>query len=148
METLLRRTLGLYFAITSLGYVPAALVYLGVENALGPWWVLPLVPLSQAAVFFTAGVILLRSRSEDVVPLGPGVVFPPVDVLLQLTGVYFVVVGLESVVEPAVSMLFVTEAWSARVGQCAAAIVWLASGWVLVRHPRKVVEALTRHTVA
>jgi hypothetical protein len=50
METLLRRLLGLYFVITPLEYVPAALAYLAVENTFGPWWILPFVPLAQAAI--------------------------------------------------------------------------------------------------
>ena len=74
--------LGLYFVITSFGYVPAALAYLGVENAFGARWVLLFVPLSQAVIFSVAGLILLRKRTADAVPLGRGVIFPPIDSLL------------------------------------------------------------------
>jgi len=143
METLLRRLLGLYFVITSLGYVPMTLAYLGVENSFGPWWMLPLVPLSQAVIFSAAGVILLRTRSQEDVPLGPGVIFPPVESLLQLTGVYFIVTGLGSIARPAVDMLLMTESWVARLGNFAAAAVWLLGGWVLVKRPRAVLEALS-----
>jgi hypothetical protein len=148
MAILLRRLLGLYFVILSFGYVPTALAYLGVENAFGPRWVLLFVPLSQAVIFLVAGLILLRKHSADAVPLGPGVVFPAPDSLLQLVGVYFIVTGLGSAVGPAIDMLFVTETWVARVGSLAAAAVWLAGGCVLVRRPQAVLRALSRQTAA
>ena len=147
MEILLRRLLGLYFLIMSFGYIPAALSYLGVGNAYGPWWVLPVVPLSQAVIFSVAGLILLR-RSADAVSLGAGMVFPPVDSLLQLVGVYFIVIGLGSAVAPAVNMLFVGETWVARVGNFAAAVVWVAGGLFLVTRPQAVLNFLTRYRTA
>jgi hypothetical protein len=145
MEALFRRMLGLYFVITSLGYVPAALAYLGVENAYGPWWILPIVPIADALVFSVAGLLLLRTRPDEAVPQGPGIVFPPLDSLLPLMGLFFIVEGLESAIRPAVDMLFVTEAWVVRVGSFAAAIVWLVGGWILVTRPQAVLGALTRH---
>ena len=63
-------------------------------------------------------------------------------------GVYFVVIGLESAVEPAVRMLFMTEAWVARFGNFAAAAVWLAGDVVLVRCPQTVLKVLTRYRAA
>jgi hypothetical protein len=143
MEILFRRLLGLYFVVLSFGYVPTTLAYLGVENAFGPRWVLLFIPLSQAAIFLVAGLILLRKHSAEAVPLGPGVVFPALDSLLQLAGVYFIVTGLGSVARPAVDMLFVTEAWVARLGSFMEAAVLLVGGYVLVKHPQAVVQALT-----
>ena len=148
METLLRRLLGLYFVILSFGYVPGALAYLGVENASGPNWVLLFVPFSEAVIFFVAGLVLLRKHSADAVPLGPGLVLPALDSLLQLAGIYFIVTGLGSAVGPAVDTLFVTETWVARVGNLSAAAVWLAGGYVLVSRPQAVLQALTKQRAA
>ena len=143
METLLRRILGLYFVITSLEYIPAALSYLAVENSVGPWWMLPVVPLSQAVIGIVAGLILLRggSGAGDAVPIGAGVVFPPLDALLKLLGVYFVVMGVGYLIEPAVNMWFLTEAWVARAGHFAAAVAWLAGGCALIRYPQEILRA-------
>ena len=74
MEALLRRLLGVYFLVTSVAYVPAALAYLGVENSFGPWWILPIVPISQAVIFAGAGLLLLRRRSPEAVVAGTGLV--------------------------------------------------------------------------
>jgi hypothetical protein len=148
MESLLRRLLGLYFVILSFGYVPGALAYLGVENAFGPNWVLLFVPFSQAVIFSVAGLVLLRTHSADAVPLGPGLVLPALDSLLQLAGIYFIVTGLGSAVRPVVDMLFVTETWVARVGNLSAAAVWLAGGYVLVSRPQAVLQTLTRQRAA
>ena len=148
MENLFRRLLGLYFVVLSFGYVPATLAYLGVENAFGPRWVLLFVPLSQAVIFLAAGLTLLRKHSPEAVPLGAGVVFPPLDSLLQLVGVYFLVIGLGSATRPAVDMIFVTEAWIARLGSFVEAAVLLGGGYVLVKHPQAVLKVLTRPTAA
>jgi len=88
-------------------------------------------------ISLTAGLLLLRRRGDEVA-LGPGVVFPPVDALLQLVGVYFILTGLGSAVGPAVDMLFVTQSWVARVGSVAASAVWLAGGWLLLTRPQAV----------
>jgi len=148
METLFRRILGLYFVVLSFGYVPTTLAYLGVENAFGPRWVLLFVPLSQAVIFLAAGLILLRRHPAEAIPMGPGVIFPALDSLLQLAGVYFIVTGLGSLARPTVDMLFVTEAWVARLGSFTEAAVLLAGGYVLVKHPQAVLNALKGQTAA
>jgi hypothetical protein len=148
METLLRRLLGLYFIVTSVAYVPAALFYFGVENSAGPWWILPVLPLAQGAIFAAAGLMLLRGQSEEAVPVGAGLVFPPVESLLQLLGVYFIVQGLSSGVQPGVEMWFFGETWFTRFGNFAGAAVWLSAGWILVKRPRAVLGVLSRHVTA
>jgi hypothetical protein len=148
METLFRRLLGLYFVILSFAYVPTTLAFLGVENAFGPRWVLLFVPLSQAVIFLVAGLILLRKYPAEAVSLGSGVVFPALDSLLQLVGVYFIVTGLGSAVRPAVDMLFFTEAWVARLGSFMEAAVLLVGGYALVKHPQAVLKTLTKQTAS
>ncbi len=148
MEKLLRRLLGLYFIVSSVAYVPAGLFYLGVESTAGPWWILPTVPLMQGAIFAGAGLVLLRGEPAENVPLGSGVVFPAVEPLLQLFGLYFIVEGLSSGVRPAVDMWFFAESWWARLGEAAAAAVWLLAGWLLVRRPRAVLGLLSRYATA
>jgi hypothetical protein len=145
MEKLLRRLLGLYFIVTSVAYVPAGLFYLGIENTAGPWWILPIIPLTQGFIFAAAGLMLLHGQSAEGIPVGGGVVFPPVESLLQLSGVYFIVEGLSSGVRPGVDMWFVGETWWSRLGNVAGAAVWVLAGWVLVKRPRAIVGLLSRH---
>jgi NADH:ubiquinone oxidoreductase subunit 4 (subunit M) len=142
MEILLRRLLGLYFVVSAVAFVPAALFYLGVQNAAGPWWVMPAVPLAQAVVFAVAGLVLVRQRARHLAADG-GVVFPPVPSLLQLLGVYFIVEGASAAVGPAVDMLFLSEGAWARFGNVTAAAVWLVAGWTLVRRPQMVADAVS-----
>ena len=86
MEILLRRLLGLYLAVLALTSVPHALFYFGVDNAAGPWWILPGIPLSQGLIFAVAGYLLTR-QPAPAFPPGSSLVFPPVESLLQLFGV-------------------------------------------------------------
>ena len=144
MESLLRRLLGLYLIITAVAYVPAALFYLGIDNAAGPWWILPTVPLMQGVILAVAGLMLLHSHSAEGIQAGAGVVFPPVESLLQLFGVYFIVQGLSSGVQSGVDMWFFGESWWSRVGNVAAAAVWLLAGWIVVKCPRAVLGLLSR----
>lgn len=141
MENLLRRLLGLYFVVAALAFVPAALFYIGVENASGPWWLLPAVPLAQGVVFGTAGFLLSR-LPRPAVPVETRVVFPPMESLLQLLGVYFIVEGLSSAVRPGVDMWFFSETWFSRLGNLAGAAVWLVAGWILAKHPEVILKAL------
>ena len=147
MEILLRRLLGLYFVVSALAFVPAALFYVGVENTAGPWWILPAIPLAQGVVFAVAGLLLTR-RPAPAVPLESGVVFPPVESLLQWLGVYFIVEGLSSAVRPGLDMLLFTESWWARVGNFAAAAVWLVGGWILVSRPEIILKAFSKQPTA
>jgi hypothetical protein len=148
METLLRRLLGMYFVVTSIAYVPTALAFLGVESSFSPWWLVPAVPASQAVILFAAGLVLLRRRPSDGIPVTDGVVFPPIESLLQLAGLFFIVTGLASLVQPTVDMLLVTESWSARLGSFAAAAVWCLAGSVFVTRPRQLVQVLRRRRSA
>src|SRR6476659_8234113 len=99
MESVLRRLLGLYFVVWSFGYIPSALTFLAVDGSVGVRrWAVLVVPLMQGAVFCIAGLTLLRRHAEQPVPLGSGIVFPAVDVLLQLVGVYFIVEGAATLI--------------------------------------------------
>jgi hypothetical protein len=80
--------------------------------------------------------------------VGAGVVFPPVDALLQFLGVYLIVIGLGSAAAPAVNMLFIGESWIARLGDFAAALVWVTGGLVLVTRPQTVLNVLTKYRAA
>lgn len=143
MEIILRRLLGLYFVVSAVAFVPAAFFYFGVENSPGPWWILPAIPLAQGVVFAVAGFLLIRQASR-VVPAEQDLVFPPVQSLLQLMGVYFIVEGLSAVVRPAVDFWFFTETWFARFGDFAAAGVWLVCGWILLKRPEIVLKHVRR----
>jgi hypothetical protein len=146
MEALSRRLLGVYFVVTSVASVPAALASLGIQNPFGPWWILPLVPMAQGVIFAGAGLLLLRQRSPEAVPAGAGVVFPPMESLLQLWGVYFIVAGLTSLVQPMAGMILVAQSWPARIGGFVEAAVWCLAGLGLVTRPRRVSERLRRYT--
>jgi len=142
MEILLRRLLGVYFVVSAVAFLPAAFFYFGVESTPGvPWWILPAIPLAQGIVFAVAGFLLSR-QPAPAVNLQSGIVFPPVESLLQLLGVNFIVEGLSAAVRPALNMLFFTESWWAVVGNFAAAVVWLAAGWMIYRRPENVLNGL------
>jgi hypothetical protein len=147
MEILLRRLLGVYLAVSAVASVPAAFFYFGVENTAGPWWILPAIPLAQGVVFAVAGYLLTR-QPAPAFPAESGVAFPPVESLLKLLGVYFMVEGLSSAVAPGVDMLIFTEHWFTRAGNFSAAAVWLVAGWIMVTRPEVVLKLFSRRSPA
>ena len=87
MEILLRRLVGLYVLVSAVAFLPAAFFYFGVESAPRTrWWMLPAVSLAQGTVFAVGGLLLTRQPAPTV-SLESGIVFPPVESLLQLLGV-------------------------------------------------------------
>src|SRR5262249_30270046 len=99
MEMSLRRFLGLYFVVTSLQYLPAAVFMLGAINSTGPNWILPAISLTQGAITAVAGFVLYRSAASADESSGT-LATPGVPVLVQLVGVYFVVAGLVGGIRP------------------------------------------------
>ena len=149
MELVLRRLLGLYFVVWSFGYIPSALTFLAVDSSVGVRrWPVLVVPLLQGTVFCMAGLTLLRRHSEQPVPLGSSIVFPAVDALLQLVGVYFIVEGGASLMRPAVDMMLFTQSWWARFGTFMQGAVLIAGGYALIRFPQAVLKVLTKQTTA
>lgn len=146
MEILLRRLLGLYLAVLALTSVPDALFYFGVDNAAGPWWILPAIPLSQGLIFAVAGYLLTCQRAPAFPP-GSSLVFPPVESLLQLFGVYFIVEGVSSAVRAGLEMIMFTESWWSRIGNFGAAAVWLVAGLIIVMRPGMVLNLFSRRLV-
>ena len=146
MEILLRRLLGLYLAVLALTSIPSALFYLGVDNTAGPWWILPAIPLSQGLIFGVAGYVLSR-QPAPAFPPASSLVFPPIESLLQLFGVYFTVEGVSSAVRAGLEMFMFTESWWSRVGSFGAAAVWLAAGFIIVRRPEMVLKSFSRQLV-
>ena len=105
MEVPLRRALGLYFVVTALQYGPAALFMLGVRNTMGPNWILPAIPFTQGVVTAAAGLFLLRSPARPGEPTA-SIVVPPVQSVLQLFGIFFMVRGLVSAVRVLSPLVF------------------------------------------
>ena len=147
MEILLRRLLGLYLAVLALTSLPAALLYIGVDNAAAPWWILPAIPLSQGLIFAVAGYLLMRQPAPAFQP-GSSLVFPPVESLLQSFGVYFIVEGVSSAVRLGLEMIMFTESWWSRIGSFGAGAVWLVAGLIIVTRPEIVLKFFSPRFVA
>ena len=81
-------------------------------------------------------------------PLGSGIVFPAVDVLLQLVGVYFIVEGAATLIRPAVDMMLFTQSWWARFATFMQGAVLVAGGYALIRFPQSVLKVLTKQPTA
>jgi len=144
MEISFRRVLGLYFLVTSLQFLPAAVFMLGVINGTGPNWILPATSFTQGVITALAGLVLFRSRARinDV----PGtLVTPSLPVLLELIGVYFIVSGLVHGVGPLFRLMFLNEVLARSVGsELAAAGVGILTGGLLIARARPIANALDR----
>jgi hypothetical protein len=144
METPLRRALGLYFVVVSLQYIPASLFMLGVENPVGPRWVLIAIPFAQGAIFAAAGMILFRSHDAQKQPT-TSVVLPSSESIVQLFGVFFVARGLIALARPLAGFLFFNEIWSIGLGsELASAVASVLIGFVLLTWPRAITSLMKR----
>jgi len=147
MDVLLKRALGLYFLVSSLTYLPAGILMLGVQNPYGPAWIIPAVPLAQGVVTAAAGVWLYRSgpsADADGVPD-----WPPVETFLQLFGVYFVAGGLVSLARPVAGVLWFHESIGVSAGSnMVSAMTSIAIGAVLLACPRPLASYLNQRRVA
>ena len=147
MESTLRRILGMYFVVSSLQYVPAAAMVYGIQNTIGPQWLLSLIPLTQGALTAAAGVWLLRAgpHVED----ATSVIAPPVETFVQLFGVYFIVNGLVALANPLSGVLFFHEVWSLSAGsRVASAIASVSIGLYLVARPTAIGSFLRKQIAA
>ena len=148
MESILKRILGTYFVVSALEYVPAALYLLGVRNAAGPQWVLAAVPILQGLVTAVAGFWLLRTPgSYDAATIAP--LIGDVETLVQLFGMYFLVIGLVGIASPLSGLLFFNEVWSISAGgSVASALTSIVIGVYLMVRPGALSALFKRQTVA
>lgn len=145
-----QRLLGTFLLVTGFSTSVGALSLFGFEVEPGnsrTWFVINAV--LQGAVSVAAGVILIRRRVEhdrDEVTdaVGPEAFISVLPPLLQLLGLYFVVVGLESLTRPVLGILWVGSAWQIVAGEIGAAIILLAAGVRLVAYPSKVSDLLSK----
>ena len=148
MQKSLRWALGLYFVVISLEYVPAALLMFGVQNTAGPNWILPAVPFFQGLVIAAAGVFLLRSASRSADVTGT-IVVPPVESILQLFGVYFIVEGLVAFARTLSGLLFFNEVWSISLGSSlAAAGAYALLGGIPLSRPGTIARLIGPYSTA
>jgi hypothetical protein len=139
-----RRVLGAYFLITGALYVPAALMAFGIETTGVLRWPLVVAPLLQGMIAIVAGWRLLQTAAPPADSDTPGGARKTGSMVtvLQLMGVYFVVVGLAEAVELAVNMYFFGEAWEIRLGAFTSAVVKLLAGALLVAKPSVLVARI------
>jgi hypothetical protein len=147
-----QRLLGTFLLVTGFSTSLGALAIFGFENPAGEsrTWIV-IISVLQSAVSVAAGVILIRRPVEDDLdqdqvtdassPEALSNVLPP---LLQLLGLYFVVVGLESVARPVIGILWVGEAWQIVAGEIGADIILLAAGVRLAAYPSQVSDLLSK----
>jgi hypothetical protein len=142
MEISLRRILGLYFLVTSLQYIPLAVFMLGVQNTMGPNWIMPAIYVAQGVVIGVAGLVLFRSRWQ-VLDVPGTITAPGIASILQLAGVYFVVNGLAGAVGPLSRLFFFDEVWAIAVSsELAAGVVEALAGGVLITRSRGMAKYL------
>jgi hypothetical protein len=137
----------MYFVVSSLQYVPAAAMVYGIQNTVGPQWLLSLIPLTQGALTAAAGVWLLRTGAP--VKDSTSVIAPPVETFVQLFGVYFVVDGLVALADPLSGVLLFNEVWSLSAGsRVASSVASVSIGLYLVTRPTAIGSFLRKQIAA
>lgn len=145
-----QRLLGIFLLVTGLSASVGALAVFGFEAQAGysRMWVV-VTSVLQGGVFVAAGIILMRrpvERDGDPVPevSDPRALITVLPPLLQLLGVYFVVIGLQSLARPALDSLWIGREWQIVAAEIGAGIILTAAGVGLVARPSRVSDLLTK----